>query len=645
MRTLLRNKRKADLLAFILSTCLLLWSTSIIAKSVTPTVAPPKDPTQSITYWKSQVIDPTTSADIAMAHSVFDVLLRTWDTARVEPNLYVVNSSAGPWAASLADGNILLSKSAIEVCKKYGKQYAEHLLAFILGHELAHQRAEDLWHQKFLRLAGSQAPEIQTQLLRDLEINPDSIAQLETREAQADHDGLLIMSSVGYDPFKVIDHKDFFTTWVENLWQVSCGKQNLEKSVVHACDKARTRALRTRAQLTTVATKNTLFELGVQSYVAGNYQQARHYFSAFGKEYPNSSIFTNIGLTYLQQSIEIENEIVKLDSRRTNFLYPITLAENPFPGTDNQSLAMSSKRGAMDILIAQLTAKKHTQVEKAIEQFEKAIRLQPDNRLNYSLLASSYLVDDNLFMSRGILQGKYVPKFGEDAASNNLLAITNFKEKKYEKSIGLFNAALNTPDGKEIPAVSSQPDKYISSYNLASAYRHLGKPDDEEKVWKLLARTANKEGNGYLFQMAVSHINSNAIETKAVKRSIVINHHLNTPHEVNLQEASTVNELWLDGRKYLVVLDRNGNKKIIDDESHIVAVSNVHPILKRSARTSNAKMVSVGDSADRPLKLFGIPSRNIQLSSGSYLAYDNLALAVHIINGTVVDWFLYDKKN
>jgi len=633
------NYRKFSL-AFVLLPLIVLFSENIPAKSVSL----PEDPSQSITYWKPQVIAPESNSDVALAHSVFEVLLRTWDTARVEPNLYVVNSSNGPWAASLADGNILLSQSAIEICKKYGKQYTEHLLAFILSHELAHQRAEDLWHQKFLRLAGSQAPEIQARLLKDLKINPDSIADLERREAQADHDGLLIMSSVGYDPFKVIDHKDFFTTWVENLWQVSCSRQNITEAVKSACDKARTRALRTRTQLTTVASQNTLFELGVQAYVAGNYQQARHFFSVFGKEYPYSTIFTNIGLTYLQRAIEYEKEIASVDTKRVSFLYPIALAENPFPKSDKQSLALSNKRGATDILVAQLTAKKHDQIEQAITQFEKAIRLKPQSRLNYLLLANSYLVDDNLFMSRGILQGKYIPKFSTDSASNILLAITNFKEKHYDNAVKLFNSALDGSQYNKVSFITDQSIEYISSFNLATIYKYLGKVDAETKIWKKLAEKAKTSGNGYLFIMAVNHINKNAIAMNVNKRSVKFDHHLNTPHELNLAESSTVNELWLDGKKYLVVVERNGNKKIVDDESHVVAVSNVNPILKRSARASNSKLVSIGDQADRPLKLFGIPSRNIQLSSGSYFAYDNLSLAIHIINNTIVDWFLYDKQ-
>jgi len=192
---------------------------------------------QSIGYWKPYVVNPAKDAGAARAQRVFANLLRTWDDTRVEPSLYVVDSTHGPWAASLADGNILLSRAAIDITLAQGPAHADHLLAFVLAHELVHQRADDLWHHKFFRLVGSQTPERQQELQRGLTLQGEALPDLERREAQADHDGLILMATVGYDPFVVIDvaidgsidgptnavsdtahaTKDFFTHWVENL--------------------------------------------------------------------------------------------------------------------------------------------------------------------------------------------------------------------------------------------------------------------------------------------------------------------------------------------------------------------------------------------------------------------------------------------
>jgi tetratricopeptide (TPR) repeat protein len=603
-----------------------------IPQTFAKTVAPPQDPSQSITYWKPQVISAQQDEAVALAHSVFKVLLRTWDTARVEPDLYVVNSSAGPWAASLADGNILLSRNAIDICIRYGEQHAEHLLAFILGHELAHQRAEDLWHQKFLRLAGSQAPEIQQQLLKDLKINPDTISQLEQREAQADHDGLLIMASVGYDPFHVVDQKDFFTTWVENLWDVSCANQKLDSAITSACKKARSRALRTRTQLTTVATQNSLFELGMQQYVAANYEQAREYFSAFGKDYPSHAVFSNIGLTYLQQAIDIEHQISELNNRQVKFIYPIMLSQSPL-ATDSASTVAHNKRGAVDILLAQLNEKKHQLIESAITQFEKAIRLQPDHRDSYVLLATSYLVDDNAFMTRGILLGKYAPKFGQDSSAQMLLAITSYKEQQTAAALKKLNTALKSLSQHPDSVISVDSLRYALTYNLAAIAKQQGDIRAAQQAWKMLATNAKQNGNAYLFQLAVSNINQNALPEANKPATTNNNTRLGSKYKAS-KNSQKVSELWFDGDRYQVIRTVQGTRLVVDENDYLIATSNV-------PTKTNGQSINIGDAADRPLVFFGLPSRRIHLTSGEYLAYDSLALAIHIVNGRVAGWFAY----
>ncbi|WP_455208040.1 hypothetical protein [Kaarinaea lacus] len=608
--------------------CWILLSDLTWAKAV----APPQDPTQSITYWKPQVIPAQHDEAVALAHSVFQVLLRSWDSARVEPSLYVVNSSTGPWAASLADGNILLSRKAIDICLQYGAQHTEHLLAFVLGHELAHQRAEDLWHQKFLRLAGSQAPEIQQQLLRDLKINPDTISHLEQREAQADHDGLLIMASVGYDPFRVVDQKDFFTTWVENLWQVSCAKQQLDSSVVSACQKAASRALRTRAQLTSVATKNSLFELGIQQYVAGDYEQARQYFSAFGKDYPSRAVFSNIGLTYLQQAFDFESQLAKLDRSRVEFSYPVMLSQSPL-AKDSATTITHNKRGATDILIAQLKDKKHQLIESAIAQFEKAIRLQPDQRDSYILLAVSHLVDDNTFMTRGILQGKYQRQFGNDAASQMLLAITSYKEHQAGAAVTQLNNTINSMSPHNRSILLDDSLRYALTYNLATILSQQGDAHAADQAWQQLVQHAKLQGNGYLFQLAVANLNQRALADNRTSATMLGDEKpgdkftaANKPHNVS--------ELWLDGERYKVIRTEQGSRLVTDEQDRIFAATRV-------ANQSGKQLINIGDTADRPIIQFGLPTRRIELISGEYLAYDALALAIHIVNGRITNWFSY----
>ena len=193
----------------LLAALFIILATGGISSVCAKPLAPPNDPNQSITYWKPYTIPAAKDPLVAQTQEVFAVLLRAWNSSHLEPSLYVVNSAAGPWAASLADGNILLSRAAIETCMSFGKDRAEHLLAFILAHELAHQRSDDLWHQRFFRLIGNHAPDIKQKMLQGLQLNGQLWTDVAQKEAQADYDSLIMMSSEGYDPYQILDKRIF----------------------------------------------------------------------------------------------------------------------------------------------------------------------------------------------------------------------------------------------------------------------------------------------------------------------------------------------------------------------------------------------------------------------------------------------------
>jgi hypothetical protein len=87
----------------------------------------PDDPRQSIGYWKVHTLSVEEDSRVELAQNVFTRLLRAWDNSRVAPGLYVINSTANAWAASLADGNILLSLEAIDISLRGGNERGEFI--------------------------------------------------------------------------------------------------------------------------------------------------------------------------------------------------------------------------------------------------------------------------------------------------------------------------------------------------------------------------------------------------------------------------------------------------------------------------------------------------------------------------------------
>ena len=605
----------------------LMLISSLIASSgqaETTSLVPPDDPRQSITYWKAHTLS-SEDAMVKQTHEVFSVLLRAWDSSRLEPGLYVVNSTAGAWAASLADGNILLSRHAIEICMRYGKQRGEHLLAFVLAHELAHQN-----------------PKTQASMLRGLSLDADQLQQLEQKEAQADHDGLILMSSVGYDPHQVLDKKDFFTEWVESIWQNSC-QQVKQASLDKACHQAQSRALRTRLQLDTIASQAMLYEMGVQAFVAQRYEQARHYFTVYGRDYPSRAVISALAMTYLAQAVDIQRTLLKQgELDQPGFYYPLILDASVLAEAPS---SMKDKRGSRD-QGAKLKHQLQQLTDQGIKQLERAINLEPDHRKSYLMLASAYLLANNTYMVRGVLQGRYIPRFGQDTSVELILAMTRAIEGKHKTAQrefqSLFKKLLKTKVESGLP---ENLLLYSAFYNAAANSLFINDETSAQSIWQQLAREAKVTGNSLLFRLALGQISSTSVSvTSALTEAPVVNgFRLGDAYQTNSKQHGNnenranqhrVSELWIEGDKFNVFRNHQGSHYIVSDQGKIISAW-------QDTRGSIENLLSIGDRPDRPLKALGLPDRHLHMLSGDYLAYDQYGLALHINQNKIQGWFLY----
>ncbi len=597
---------------------------------------------QTISYWKPYVVNPEKDPGAARAQRVFANLLRTWDDTRVEPNLYVVDSTRGPWAASLADGNILLSRAAIDITLAQGADRADHLLAFVLAHELVHQRADDLWHHKFFRLVGNQTPERQQELQRGLSLQNQALPDLERREAQADHDGLILMATVGYDPFVVIDgpindtedansQKDFFTHWVENLWDIPCQQHPQRETSgrnAAACAQAHTRAARSRAQLDAIATQATLFELGTQAFGAKQWQQARRYFSAYGREFPSRAVHLNIGLTHLAQALAIHNRLHTSGNRSgPHFFYPLQLELRPeaTPQTsDGQTRGDAEQRRLQQ------------HARHAVQSFERALRLEPQHRNSYLQLVIAHLLADNLPMARGELQGNYLPRFGKDPAASLLLAMIRAREGNLDEAHNDFQKLLSRLE-TEPSSLDNSPWPielliHSSFRNAVALAKARNKNTNITKLWQRMARLAQASHQPLLFRLAIEHVRPGSLQSRPPAW---------TPKIRGARLGDVVhasarrNTFWLDGETLSIYRFDDGARWVVDSKGRLINA------WQHGGQSHLGNKLVLGDTADRPLKALGPPTRRVELVSGTYLAYDALGLAIHIEDGHIGGWYLY----
>lgn len=585
---------------------ILLWSSVSWALSV------PDDPSQSIRYWKPQVIPYDSDPSVTKAHQLFKQLLGAWDISRIEPTLNVVKDSSGPWAASLADGNILLSRAAIDICFQFGEQRGEHLLAFVLAHELAHQKGNDLWHQQFFRLIGNQSPAVTEQIKRDLKLDEQNISQIETLETQADLDAVVMMASVGYDPYQIVLDHDFYTAWVESIWKKPC------RNSIKACSQAKERALRTQAQLESISDQSIFYELGIQALVSKQYAQARDYLTAYARNFPGRSVHNSIGASYLAEAISLWPQY-SAQANLPNLYFPLFVEATP----SWKGQKTSVKRGSS----AQLKANIAVLAEQALSYFEKAQRLSPEHRETHYLRSMSYLLMGNSPMANGIIEGQYIPMFGRDNASDLLQALS------YAIS-GKTNTAQNFLSKTIKRKIKNSPNKdlallFAMAQNHAEMTTFHGQESETQKIWKSFAQSMSKKGEAYLFQLALSQLNPTV---KNVSKTPPSYQGLSVREKYSDQVANK--KLWFDGEPVHLYRD-SGGTWLTNKEGNIIA------LWLNEANFDNMDRLKLGDSAERIIRVLGPADRRVSLRHGEYLAYDKQKFALRVHQNKITSWFLY----
>ncbi len=603
----------------------LLLATSVVAQTEQPLLT--TESSQFISYWKPHVIDVEDDARVAVARQVFQRLLRGWDSARLAPALYVVDDRNGPWAASLVDGNILLSQQALDVIDRFGDSGKQDLLAFMLAHEIAHQRADDLWQHRFFNLDQQSTPTAQNTAPM---LDQHTLEQLEQTEMHADHDGLILMASVGFDPFQVVGQKDFFTVWVENIWRQPC-QGEIHTAMSQACQQARKRMLNSLAQLETVASQSSLYQLGVQAMVAQDYPKARQYLAQFGRDFPSRAVLTALGLSYLLPAIEEHRKAIEQGMIDAPALFFPVLLDHA-SGAENLDRTLVDKRAAKP---SQAQKRIQLLAQQAADYFDKAIRLSPNHKSTYLLLANSYILQNNPYLVRGVLQGRFIPQFGADPSVSLLLAMTDAIEGQRDDAIASMQKLLRDPQQQ---SAILQPDwlQFSLSWNLSSLLRDAGKTAQAREVWKHLAKRAQRQGNGYLFQLALAQIRPPAVARKAVlKQAPTINGLRLGNRKTRDDSAHSIREVWIEGEQYHVYHYQSGTQFITGADGRIVSARQQTP------GASLEGLLALGDPAERALKVLGLPDRRLPLVSGEYLVYDPYGLALRIDNDRIEEWFLY----
>jgi tetratricopeptide (TPR) repeat protein len=302
----------------------------LLALAATPPLAAADSPRDRASWWIREY-GPFT-ADRALVERATAIFRRVAAAADKSgnrlPKLLLINAKGEPWALSLPDGSVVVTRGALELTLGKAKGEAgDARLAFVLGHELAHLAKDDFWHAsafsalaKYDRRRGDgKQPETEAQsTLGLLQTTP---RDLQSAEHQADAYGMLYASWAGYSPQTLLEQPDsFFAQWSRAT--------GLAEDVAHPSAAARANFL--RSQLAEVAEDLDYFHFGVRLLELGRYDDALLLLERFQDRFASREVFTNLGLVHHQMALR---ELARCDGQvAMRFALPVeadpvTLAE------------------------------------------------------------------------------------------------------------------------------------------------------------------------------------------------------------------------------------------------------------------------------------------------------------------------------
>lgn len=265
------------------------------AKGVLVPYSVQADEKDHASWWVTNygLLEASTEILVPRAERVFGELAAAADKrANRYPKLVILDAEGNPFAMSLPDGSILLTRGALRICyRKVSKKIGDARLAFIMGHELAHLANDDFWHATAFDAVNLHGGE-ERGFAGVRERIKESVEDVAKREHQADAFGMLYMATAGYDPHVLLERKSFFDEWSAELDRLDVRSANKHPDPVE-------RAVFLRTQLAAVADELDFFYFGVRLLQLGRFDDGLILLEQFRGRFPGREVFNNIGFAEL----------------------------------------------------------------------------------------------------------------------------------------------------------------------------------------------------------------------------------------------------------------------------------------------------------------------------------------------------------
>ncbi len=381
---------------------------------------------------------------------VFKRVLAAADRRKgVEPRVHIIDYDGLPWAQSLEDGSIILTKWAVEFCvKDRERESGDARLAFVLGHELAHQLNADFWPYRF-ETSTKNNPEFSS--VREFSRSPAAIRGM---ELEADQYGIIYAALAGFGADAIVSKdENFFKEWFRAT-EPPPSTFNREDTFLNQ------RVFAVTARLNEVTSRIEFFHAGVIAYHIGWYREAVALFNEFLKYYPGREVYHNIGTAYLDLAMKNYRESRGMESMP----FYLSIEDDPSTRADAIEAARDDDK--------ELSREFRENIEKAIDYLKKASESAPYYAMSKINLGAAYILDERYYNALSEL---------EDAAklgSGNKKIVNNIAVAHFMIGESLKDDIFKKKAYKEFEKAAKGECGKFFSRNLSIAARRIGKTDE-----------------------------------------------------------------------------------------------------------------------------------------------------------------------
>lgn len=602
----------------------ILWIGMVTATLVLPVGMSAANPMERIDYWQKNYdeLRPQDDVRAKRAHAIFNRVLQAAGTRPgVVPRLFIAREE--PFGITLPiaipDGGIILSQRVLDMCYRDPEQ-GDHLLAFVLGHEIAHLLKDDFWHMKFFQ-AMKLSKANSSQPIKELETilhNIKSTDQVAAKELQADEHGIIYAAMAGFDTRAVVTqdaNNSFFVDWMRALAPTRLGTMRPDPSYPSPTQ----RAIVVKARLSVVLDKTEVFNLGLRFYQAGQYAKAILAFRDFLQFFPSREVYHNLAASHHQLALQYK----RLEQNDNDAVpFKLSLAVDPITRASHILLRGSNRQGQdPDALY-------RSHLDKAIAYYQTALSLDPSYTLAYNNLGCALLLKGDVYKAIGTFQDA-LKRRPEAAEILNNLGVAFFLAENPRKAQTYLHQAHQQAPSYDAPLL-----------NLGKIAYDTGQTAKARGYWDAYLQT-----------------------TAASPWADVIRRHLSTvtPSEPERQPPSSspaerlmgiqvghfedeIPESWGEPQQFQFSLEQEPFKIslyshrvfILSQEGEILLIGT----LNRFPGISS-KGISVGSPVSDLLAHYGPPAKILHMTRGDSWLYDTQGIAFQLRDRKVVSWLLF----